>query len=83
MILQAIFSARLPLTTAQRCRSETGKNILEGLFSSELSFFLNHPSGNLTFNNLGVFQSLKLRILREKILPISLKLNFAPNTLGC
>jgi len=42
-----------------------------------------HPSGNLKFINLGIFQSLKLRILTEKILPISLKLNFTPNTLGC
>jgi len=35
------------------------------------------------FNNLGNFQSLKLRILVEKILPIPLNLNFTPNTLGC
>jgi len=34
-------------------------------------------------NYFGIFQSLKLRILVEKILPISLKLNFTPNTLGC
>ena len=34
--------------------------------------------------NLGIFQSLKFRILMEKkILSISLKLNFTPNTLGC
>ena len=32
---------------------------------------------------LETFQSLKLRILQEKILSISLKLNFPPNTLGC
>jgi len=42
-----------------------------------------HPSGNLKFYNLGVSKSLKLRILVKKILPISLKLNFTPNTLGC
>jgi len=41
------------------------------------------PSGKLKFSNFGIFQSLKLRILMEKILLISLKLNFAPNTLGC
>jgi len=40
-------------------------------------------SGNLLFNHLGIFQSLKLRISVGKILPISLKLNFTPNTLGC
>jgi len=39
-------------------------------------------SGNLKFNNVGIFQSLKLRILAEKKLPISLKLNFSSNTLG-
>jgi len=39
-----------------------------------------HPSGNLEFNNLGNFQSLALRLLVEKILPISLKLNFTSDT---
>jgi len=41
------------------------KNILGGdLFSSVfLQFKEYHPSGNLKFNNLGIFQSLKLRIL--------------------
>jgi len=38
-----------------------------------------HLSGNLKFNNFGIFQSLKLRILVENILPVSLKLNFTPN----
>jgi len=42
-----------------------------------------HPSGNLELNNAGIFQSLKLRILMEKIISISLKLKFTPNTLGC
>jgi len=42
-----------------------------------------HPSGNLKFNNEGIFQSLKLRNLMGKILRISLKLNFTSNTLGC
>jgi len=41
-----------------------------------------HPSGNLKFNKLGIFQSLKLRNLMEKILRISFKLNFTPNTFG-
>jgi len=60
------------------------KNILEDLFSLVLSKFKNYrPSGNLKFNTLGIFQSLKLRALRGKILPISLKLNFTPNNLGC
>jgi len=60
------------------------KNILADLFSSVLSQVKKyHPSGNLIFINLGISQSLKFRILKETILPISLKLNFPPNTLGC
>jgi len=60
------------------------KNKLEDLFSSVLSHFKKyHPSGNLKFNNLGIFQSLKLLILMEKILSIYLKLNFTQNNLGC
>jgi len=40
---------------------------LADLFSSELSQFKNeHPSEDLKFNYLGIFQSLKLRILMEK-----------------
>jgi len=42
-----------------------------------------HPSGKLKFNNLGISQSLKLRILVEKFFLISLNLNFTLNTLGC
>jgi len=54
-------------TTAQRCRSETEKCILEDLFSSVLpKLKKHHPSGNMKFNNLGIFQNLKLRILIEK-----------------
>jgi len=72
-------------TTAQRCRSETEKNILDDFLSSVLSQLKKyHPSGNLTFNNLGIFQSLTFRILmKKKILPISLKVNFTPNILSC
>jgi len=40
-----------------------------------------HPSENLKLNNLGIFQSFKLRNIIEKILQISLKLNFTSNTL--
>jgi len=57
--------------------------ILDDLFTSVLSQLKKyHPSGNLKFNNVGIFQSLRFRILIEKNLPISLKLNFTPNTLG-
>jgi len=42
-----------------------------------------HPSGNLKFNNLGLFQSLNLRILLEKNLLISFNVHFTPNTVGC
>jgi len=59
------------------------KNILDDLFSSVFSQLKKyHPSGNLKFNNLGISQSLNLRILMGNILPISLKLNFTPNTSG-
>jgi len=60
------------------------KNIFEDLFISVLSQFKKyHPPGNLKFYSLGILKSLKLRILVRKILPISLKLNFTPNTSGC
>jgi len=43
------------------------KNILGDLFSSVLSQFEKyHPSGNLKFDYLGIFQSSKLRDLIEK-----------------
>jgi len=46
---------------------KTEKITLEDLFSSVLSQFKKyHPSGNLKLNNLGIFQSLKFRILMEK-----------------
>jgi len=59
--------------------------ILEDLFSSILSQFRKHqPSGNVKLNILRhISQSLKFRILMEKILAISLKQNFTPNPLGC
>jgi len=64
----------IKLTTAQRCCSETKKkNILEDIFSSVLSHFKEYqPSLNVKFNNVGIFESLKLRNLMGKILRISL-----------
>jgi len=60
------------------------KKYFRGSFQSELSpFNENHPSQNLKFNNLGIFQSLKSRISMEIIHRISTKLNFTQNTLGC
>jgi len=57
---------------------------LEDLFSFVfLQFEKYHPSGYLKFNNLSIFPNLKLRILMEKILQISLGLNFTSNTFGC
>jgi len=71
----------LPPSDAVRKRKT---NILEDLFSLVfLQFQKYHPSGHLKLNNLGIFQSFKFRILMEKILQISLKLIFTPNTLGC
>jgi len=70
--------------THNRPATETEKFCLDDLFSSVLSQFKKyHSSGNLKFNNLGIFQSSKLRNLMGKILLISLKLNFTPNTLAC
>jgi len=71
-----IIGAIKPLPDAVR------KQKKKDLFSSVLSHFKKyHPSGNMNFNNLGLFQSLKLRISMEKVLPISLI--FTPNILGC
>jgi len=64
--------------------SDDVRKKIRGFFSSEMSQFKKYrPSENLKFNNLRIFQSLELRILVEKIVPISLTLNFTPNTLGC
>ena len=57
------------------------RNKIEDLFSSVLSQLKNITPLE-TRNNLDIFQSLKLRNLMGKIFRISLKLNFAPNTLG-
>jgi len=57
------------------------KNILEDLFGSVLSQFKKHPpSGNLKFYIFMHFPKLEIAYLNRKILSISLKLNFAPNT---
>jgi len=70
-------------TTCDAVRKKT--KIFQRIFSVQYCHNLKkyQPSGKLKFSNLGIFQSLKLRILMEKIFLISLKLNFAPNTLGC
>jgi len=60
------------------------QHILEDVFSSVLSQFKKyHPPENQKFNYLGFSKSLKLRILMGVTLPLSLKLNFTPNNLGC
>ena len=57
---------RNPLPPSDAVRQQE-KNILEDLFSSVLSQFKKyHPSGNLTFYNLGILKSLKFRILVKK-----------------
>ena len=40
--------------------------LFESIFSVLSQFQKYHPSGNLKFNNLGIYQSLKFRILMEK-----------------
>jgi len=60
------------------------KNILQDLFTSELSPLKKYnPPEKLKFNYLGIFQSLKWRILKGKFLSTILNLNFTLNTLGC
>jgi len=62
-------------------RNIKNNNILEDLFSSALSQFKKyHPSGKLKFKNVGISQKLKIAHIVEKILQISPKLNFTPNT---
>jgi len=57
------------------------KFYFRGFFQFSISQFKKYyPSGNMKFINLVIFQSLKFHILMEKILSISLKLNFTPNT---
>jgi len=63
-----------PLTPSDALRKHRNFG-LQDLFSSVLSQFKKYrPSVNLQFNNLGNFQSLKLRILAEKILLIFVNL---------
>jgi len=70
--------------SAPRCRSETKTFILEDFCCSVLSQLKKYQiSGNLKLNNLRIFKSLKLRNLVEKVVQISLKLNFTSNTMGC
>jgi len=55
-----------PLPPSDAVRQQK-KNILEDLLSSVLSQFKKyHPSGNLKFNYLDIFRSLKLHSLMEK-----------------
>jgi len=55
-----------PLPPSDAVRKQK-KNILKDLFSTVLTLFKKyHPSANMKFKNLGIFQSLKLRILVEK-----------------
>jgi len=60
------------------------KHIFEDLFSSIFSPFKKYnPSCNLKFNYLGrLFPKLKIVYSRKRIVSLSLKLNFTPNTSG-
>jgi len=64
-----------PLPPSDAVRKQR-KNLedLSSLVPSQLKKY--HPCVNLKFNSLAIFQSLKLHILMESILPNSLKLNF-------
>jgi len=80
------FLVESEVTTAQRCCSETEKNV-RGPFSSVLSQFKKKyhppPPGNLKFIYSDIFQSFKISYFYGKN-PISLhgKLNFTPISLG-
>jgi len=65
-VLKSAFHAIDPLPPSDAVRQQK-EIILEDLFSSVFSQFKKYPPfGNLKFNCLGIFQSLKLRILLEK-----------------
>jgi len=71
----------LPPSDAVRKQKNSSERIFSVQYCHDLKKY--HPSGNLKLINLVIFQSLKLRILVEKMLAISHNLNFTPNTLGC
>ena len=73
-----------PLPPSDAVRKQKKNHFRSDLFSSVLSQLKKyHPSENRNFNNLGIFQSLKLRNLMGKIPRISLKLNCFSNISGC
>jgi len=78
-----VFFCKLnPLPPSDAIRKQ--KIISKDLFSSVWLQFKNYQTfANLKFKKIGIFQSLKLRILGGKFLLISLKLNLTPNTVGC
>ena len=57
------------------------KIYFRGYFQLRSQFKNYNPSRNLKFDNLGIFQSLKLLTLMENNISVSLML--APNTLDC
>jgi len=63
-------------------RPASEKKYLTRSFPFSITVKKYHSSGNLKFNFLGIFQSLKLRILMEEVPSISLKRNVTSNTLG-
>ena len=63
-------------------RPASEKKYLTRSFPFSITVKKYHSSGNLKFNFLGIFQSLKLRILMEEVPLISLKRNVTSNTLG-
>jgi len=71
-----------PLSSSDAVR-EQKKKYFRGSFQFIIVTIKKYqPSEYLKCDNLGIFQSSKLRTLVEKILPISLKRNFDRNTLG-
>ena len=71
-----------PLLPTNAVRKQKKKYLRRFFQFNTITILKYHASENLKFNNLHIFQSLKLRILMEKILSISLNLNFTSDTLG-
>jgi len=69
-----VLTANRPAIPFANRKKYFGRSFQFSIFTFKKEY---HPSGNLNFNNLSIFQTLRLRILKEKILPISLQILWA------
>ena len=77
-IFQKYLLHRPAMPFGNRKKYFRGSHLVQYCLSSK-----NTPLWKPEINNLGIFQSLKLRNSIVKILQISLELNFTPNTSNC